>query len=242
MIRTLVLFLFSINTWAAPPAPTALEEGTDVNYTVRHFHKIKKLKIVSEYSQIKTEKQSDIVKFQTGLRYRLSKNFKIGAYYSRMYGNRHDEDWIASNGSWKWKDTKDRGENIFTLDLIPRFLLKPNVIGEFRVKVLHNTFNSNTTLKIRPSLSYVHLGNAGPIYTASLRYEVYIPMSYGDKFIYEDWAYVDFLYHYKKWFKPSVFFSVGNRFWTQTDKFAGAPYEARHKIKMFGVQLIFLTK
>jgi hypothetical protein len=131
---------------------------------------------------------------------RLLKNLKAGAFYRIQQGARHDDDWIEpSPGVWEWVDSRSRTEQVLILDISPRFLFDflPGQNWVFAVKnrYQYNTFNGQHSLLVRPGLTYFLLRSREPLLNFSLNYGFYIPLNFGDTFLYEHGPYLSALYH-----------------------------------------------
>ena len=131
--------------------------------------------------------------------YRATKHLKVGAFYRLQQGARHDDNWINLDPGWAWWDTRGRTEHVLLLDATPRFLLDflPGQSWVFTLKnrYLFNTYNSQHTLTVRPGITYFLLRNREPRFNFSFNYDFYIPLNYGDTFLYAHWPYLNVLYH-----------------------------------------------
>ena len=127
----------------------------------------------------------------------LSRISKVGAFYGRAYGLRHDEDWINVNGQWGWVNTNSRGENLLIGDVSPigtLGFLGENWVGEFKVRYVFDTFNEQQTMIARPSLRYFWLEDDHPFMSFFLQLEGDFPLNYGVQTLYEKWIYLGALY------------------------------------------------
>lgn len=248
MQKTLFLLLFfSQSLLANPVIPRTPETGLDKDFSLRAFYKWSKLNWMLDLNQIDRENEDDFKAFTLGAKYRAHKNLKLGASFSRQYGNRHDDDWVKKNGAWQWSDTSSRGENFSFIDVIPRVLLDflpgERWVAEFRIRYAHNFLNSQNTIKLRPRLTYFLFGKKGPLLNIFLQYEAYLPLNYGTKSVYEKWLYLGFLYHYNSWFKPGLFLAQKSLTWgTSADARVRSPastYEVTHKANIVGFNLTF---
>ena len=115
-------------------------------------------------------------------------------------------------------------------------------IAEFRTLLETNFYNDDHTLKFRPGLTHIYMGKKGPLFNFFLQTEVYIPLNYGRETIYEKWLYLGGLYHYSKFFKPGLFFTMYEKKWSSTDEFfiiKNDRYTNTEKGSMFGLTLNF---
>ena len=132
-----------------------------------------------------------------GTYYRLLDNLKVGAFYLGQQGVRHDEDWQqGSDGVWHWADTRSRLENVLVLDASPRaeleFLPGTHWVGELKARYFYNFTESDSrqALVLRPGLTYFWLRDGQPFLNFFLQYEMWFPLGFGSKTIYETWAYL----------------------------------------------------
>ena len=93
--------------------------------------------------------------------YRLYKQplhtLKLGAFYRRQQGVRHEDDWIAVSGNWFWVDARERAENEFIADVSPRlkldFLPGDGWVLTSKTRYHYNFTNKEQTLFLRPGLT-----------------------------------------------------------------------------------------
>jgi hypothetical protein len=163
---------------------------------------------------------------------RLLKNLKAGAFYRIQQGARHDDDWIElSGGGWEWVDSRNRTEQVLILDVTPRFLFAflPGKNWVFAVKnrYQYNTYNGQHSLLVRPGLTYFLLRSREPVLSLSLNYGFYIPLNFGETFLYEHEPYLSLLYHLNRNVKleltgayKTVIWSTSDDSWANGDTYA----------------------
>lgn len=247
----IALILFPILGFAHDHAPAAPADGTDKEISFRVFKKWAKINWMADVFYSDRENEDLHKAITLGGKYRVHKNLKVGASVSRQFGNRHDDDWLVDESVtpkvWFWDDTKDRGETLVMIDAIPRMLLTflpgERWVGEFRIRYVHNFFNSQNTIKLRPRLTYFMFRNGKPFINFFVQYENYFPLNYGEESIYEKWFYLGGIYHLNSWFKPGLYFAHKSLTWTTSFmsklKRPTQPYEVTHKSKVFGATMIF---
>jgi hypothetical protein len=165
---------------------------------------------------------------------RLLKNLKVGAFYRIQQGARHDDDWIEpAVDVWEWVDSSDRTEQMLILDASPRFLLDflPGKNWVFTVKnrYQYNTYNDQQSLLVRPGLTYFLMRSREPVLNLSLNYGFYIPLNFGETFLYEHTPYLSALYHLNRNVKleltaayKTVIWSTSDDSWANGDSYAVA--------------------
>jgi hypothetical protein len=157
-----------------------------------------------------------------GAYFRLLKNLKAGAFYRLQQGARHDDDWIEpSVGVWEWVDSRSRTEQVLILDLSPRFLLDflPGRNWVFAVKnrYHYNTFNDQQSILIRPGLTYFLVRSREPVLNLSLNYGFYIPLNFGETFLYEHTPYLSALYHLNRNIKLELSAAYKTVIWSSSE-------------------------
>ena len=157
-----------------------------------------------------------------GAYFRLLKNLKAGAFYRVQQGARHDDDWIEpSMDEWEWVDSRNRTEQVLILDVSPRFLLDflPGQNWLFTVKnrYEYNTFNRQHSLLVRPGLTYFLLRSREPLANFSLNYGLYVPLNFGETFLYEHGPYLAVLYHLNRNVKLELTTAYRTVIWSTSD-------------------------
>jgi hypothetical protein len=178
--------------------------------------------------------------------YRVHKNIKVGAFYRLQRGARHDDDWIDLNPGWEWQDTLNRNEHVLIFDFSPRFQLDfipgKNWVFMLKNRYLFNTFNNQHTVKVRPGLTYFLIVDRAPLLNFSVNYDLYIPLNYGETFLYGQWPYIDVLYHATEQIKITFSAAYKNIAWStsQDAKDGGeSHYTVNYKAFVLGAGLIF---
>jgi hypothetical protein len=176
-----------------------------------------------------------------GTYYRVSNHVKVGGFYRRQAGARHDDDWVDLKPGWEWQDTRNRLENVLMLDVTPRFLLPfmpgRNWVFAFKTRYLFNTFNTHQTITLRPGLTYFLMPGREPLLNFTLNYELYLALNYSSTLLYEHWPYLDIMYHLSPTVKLSA--RVGYRVttWSTSEDVAevsDTPYEEKYRALVVG--------
>jgi hypothetical protein len=141
--------------------------------------------------------------------WRLHRNLKLGAFYRLQFGVRHDDDWVALNPGWAWRDTRERAEHVLILDASPRFGLDflpgRDWVFMFKARYLYNTFNAQQSVLLKPGLSWFLLIDRQPVLNLSLSYEVYLPLNFGGTLVYQHYPYLNALWH----MNPNLMLELG---------------------------------
>jgi len=163
---------------------------------------------------------------------RLLKNLKAGAFYRIQQGARHDDDWIEPQTDvWEWVDSRSRTEQILILDVSPRFLFDflpgRNWVFAVKTRYRYNTFNAQHSLLVRPGLTYFLMRSREPVLNLSFNYGFYIPLNFGETFLYEHEPYLSVLYHLNRNVKleltgayKTVIWSTSDDSWANGDTYA----------------------
>jgi len=252
LICTAVLLFAAAEVRADHVAPTAPKSRVmEYEANLRAFVKKGKIDYFGEIKGRWEDEDSEFRyrSFTLGPYYRVHKNVKIGAFYRFQLGARHDDDWVQPPSLWDWKDSRKRGEHVFILDATPRaqlsFLPGENWVLALKTRYLYNTFNKQSTLKLRPGLTYFWLKGLDPFMNFFLQYEVYLPLNYGESSIYETWLYAGTLYHATEHVKIGGFGALRNvvwgtsQEWKDKDDGTWGTYKVDYKSLTLGLILLF---
>lgn len=193
----LLLFFSSVLAHATPPVPT-VPGGVEPGGSVRLFLNHDRLSYYAEMTGADETGGRAFDRTLLGAYYRVLHGLKVGAFYGRAYGLRHDEDWVSNAGGWAWNNTNSRGENLIIGDVTPATELEflgENWVGEFKTRYIYDTFNGQQSLVLRPGLRYFLMRGDEPFMNFFFQFEALLPLNYGVQSIYEKWAYVGALYH-----------------------------------------------
>ncbi len=184
-----------------------------------------------------------------GSYYRLHPNVKAGAFVRVQQGARHDDDWIEpSPGVWQWDDTRDRTEVVAIADVTPRvqlaFLPGESWVLALKGRYELNIWNSQQTIIARPQLTYFWIVDRNPVLNASLAWEAWFPLNFSTVSIYEQWLYLDLLYHLTPTIKLEGSLARRTVTWTDSEDFkAFAPsesYEKDYRAWVIGVGVLYM--
>jgi hypothetical protein len=175
---------------------------------------------------------------------RVHRNLKL---YLVQTGARHDDDWTTDNaGSWFWRPTTNRPENIVILDATPRASLGGHFTGALKVRYEHNFFNGQRTLKLEPEVAWFWLDGLAPKATIFLRHGTYIPLNFGTRSYYERWWYLAGLWH------PSPSLSLGpsvalrDTVWSTSSAYrdltGGVSYRVLYRAVVYGFTLVLRSR
>ena len=228
-----LLFALGIpsSAWAVPTAPSPVPGGIEPGADVRAFFTQGDVSYLAELNAIYQTNDRHFVSGTVGAYDRLIENLKVGAFFSRAYGLRHDEDWFSTNGQWGWTNTNGRGENLLIGDVSPvatlDFLPGKNWVGEFKTRYIYDTFDAQQTLMVRPGLRYFWLRDDRPFVSLFFQVQANFPLNYGVKTIYEKWFYAGALYRIAGQIDLGGFVATKWETWGNTQDFidrGGAPY------------------
>ena len=231
---------------AAPLPPDAIPGGLEPDFQTRLFHDRGDWVF---YGDLGLAFQTDHRRFQRGMlgAYWVPEDhLKIGAFYRKTYGIRHDEDWISQNGSWSWRDTRNRGEDHFLFDVTPRFrLLERNglsLIGEFKSRFILNTTLHHRTLFLRPGINAFFSEGGLPVLSAFVQFETQWALGRGGRTIPEKWLYLGIIRPIHHWLEVGVQAALKWESWGATPAYlqkGGAPYLIDTTTWNLGLLLIY---
>lgn len=196
-IAGIIIFLsigFSHQACALPPAPQ-VPSGTEVGTTVRYFKSTDDLSWIAEVGQLNQTDNRQLQEATLGGYFQEFENLKLGAFLREARGLRHDDDWQKINGVWSWVDSRSRNESILILDATPRYMIEDQLLGELKIRLLDDFFDSEQTLQLRPGLTYFLLNKGQAFWNFFAQFEFDLPLNYGAKPMNERWIYLGALYH-----------------------------------------------
>jgi hypothetical protein len=248
MKRTFVLLLFVLTLPTPflasgdhiPPVPdnnVDYELDFRVFYKTGNFTPLLALKGRWEYE----DNQFNYRSLTLGTYYRVSKHLKIGGFYRLQKGARHDDDWIFTDPGWAWQDTTDRTEHVLIADITPRFLMPfipgRNWVFMFKTRYLYNTFNAHPTLKLRPGITYFLMPNRQPLFNFTFNYELYLALNYSSSLLYEQWPYLEVMYHLSPTVKLGVRAAYRITNWSTSQDvldIGDTPFDVKYKAFVLG--------
>ena len=237
------LLLFTSLANAAPIAPAPIPGGFVPSGNVRVFLRQEELAYYAEIAAASETDGRQVEELTAGAYYQLWDHLKVGAFYRRAYGLRHDADWVNTGpGQWSWENTNGRGENFFILDATPKlqlsFLPSGNWVGELKVRLLNDFFNHQDTLFVRPGLTYFLLKDERPFINFFLQYELDFPLNYGVRTVYDQWIYLGALHPLTHSFNLGAYGALNWETWGNTQSFVtlgGTPYAFTTQTFVVGV-------
>jgi hypothetical protein len=177
---------------------------------------------------------------------RLHANLKAGVFYRVQQGARHGDDWIEpSPGAWEWVDSRSRTEQVLLLEMTPRFLLPflpgSNWVFALKSHYQYNLYNSEHSLMVRPGLTYFLLHNREPLFNFSFSCGSYIPLNFGETFLYEQEPYLSVLYHLGRSVKLELTVAYKAITWSSSaDSLAnGDSYAVGYRAFVVGLRVLF---
>jgi hypothetical protein len=228
-----------------PPGPrSALEAETHV----RAFWRINEWEpMVSLEARAEDGFELFYRSLSLGSYYRVHRNVKVGAFYRVQQGARHDDDWIARDGSFVWRETNSRTEHLFYADVSPRFLVPqlPGTDWVFMLKnrYFYNTFNQQQWLTVRPALTWLWIVDRQPVLNVAFSYEFYVPLNFGETLLYAHWPYLNVLYHLTDTVKIDGSVAYRTRVWSTSEDVADDPahgdYQKRIRTWTVGLGVVF---
>lgn len=217
--------------------------------TLRGIVKLNEFTFMADFTQRMegSEKRLHYRSLNTGFYYRFLRHLKGGFFYRVQAGALHDDDWISLSPGWKWRDTERRDEHLVFADITPRFPLpvfNRRLIADIKTRYFFNTYNLHHTITVRPGITWFWMDGITPFMNFSIRYEAYFPLNYSKKTLYEQWVYLNSLYHFNDTVKIGISLSYRERNWTPSRDFReshpGEGYLLTDRSVMLGLSAVFI--
>ncbi|MBC7458601.1 MAG: hypothetical protein H7235_10000 [Bdellovibrionaceae bacterium] len=227
--------------------PLDKSSGTDYELVSRLFYIQKDWSLLGEFTGINQFENQNFRSLTLGAYYRFHPNLRMGLFYKRQLGFRHNEDWITDPIlDWKWQNTNARGEDLAIFDVSPKFLI-PFFPGdawslELKTRIEYNSFNQNQNLRFRPMLTYYWIREDKPFINFFIEQEQALPLNYGQGKVNELWNYVGALYNQSEQFQFGVNVSQKTMTWVNTDDFQkslGSTYSTANTGTTVGLLVIY---
>ena len=178
MLIMIRFFLFLLLITLSPlgnaqSTPEHTEGDYNVQGSLRYFIKKNKWTGMFEYDHKAYHEDIRTNGVKVGGRYRFLPTTKLGIFLKRIYGERHDDDWVLRNSTWQWQDSLDRGETILSIEYSYRryldWVIEHNWTGGIRVTYEYNFFNQKRTLILKPEVNYYIFEEGKPLYNFFLQ-------------------------------------------------------------------------
>lgn len=148
--------------------------------------------LLAELKAAKWEEDQSLYSLKLGGRKSLSNHLKLGLFFQRAYGTRHDNDWIKDS-LWHWRDRSHDGQDSIIVDTTYKNLITPEMTYEVRASLEHNSAVGRTFFRPRLGTSYF-LKNSH----ITLMHELTIPLENRVRLIQEHWSYLSYSYHFNR--------------------------------------------
>ena len=190
MIKRLALLIICLTT-GPTDASQDIPENTKAQNIVTQFNLFKRiakkstLHLSYAFGINKTLPNSN--RFRVSYRQKLSKNISAGAFSILASGSRHNADWHNPNGTWKWRDSKERYELNYGLYFQYKRLIntKRDLLLKTRVLYQVNNFNNQQELIVRAGLLSLITSKISWLNQV----DFHIPTNYQRSFLREFWIY-----------------------------------------------------
>lgn len=241
MIKFFILFfLFSLSLYAQriPKSEYGIETGIDLRLIKKH----KRFILLAESRNREELKGTDYHQVLLGSYYRLTKRFRMGAFLQVEQGLRWDEDWKKRNGNWQWQNIESRWDYASVLDATYADRLTPEFLWEMKSRAYYFHSRDKLQLRIRPGLRYFVMKHGKPLWQIYSEVEGYLPLNYGDNFLYEYWVYVGALYQWNDHFALGPVLSFRERWFHEYDDFkdrTGESFRQKFQSTYLGVSAVY---
>lgn len=253
MNRFLTATLLGISVCGALPTqaqtsniPTPKSSGLELGGLLRASLGWDNLTLMAHASATRLVTEQNAKNMSAGFYWKPWRNFKLGAFWARASGLRHDNDWVRENGQWGWVDTSSRYETFWVFDITPQgeisFLPGSNWTAELKTRYAINRYNQQKTLRVRPGLSYFWQHNGRPFMRFIAQYEAYIPLNYGVSKLYESWIYQGVFWQLNDSFELGATVSEKSLTWASTSDYTtltGNTYKIKQNSIEVGINTHF---
>lgn len=193
MIRIFLFFAFISSAFAVDRNPDS-RSGTDYGLEFRLLKKYRRYIFLAETKGRKEVLGNDYAQILFGSYYRITKRLRTGLFIQNEQGQRFDEDWRSKSGRWGWQNISGRWDFSSVGDLTYNDKISNNLVWELKTRLYYYHSRNIVQLRVRPGIRYFHLKFGRPEWQLFLENEVYLPLNYGDRSIYENWFYLGSLY------------------------------------------------
>ncbi|MFP5384680.1 MAG: hypothetical protein ACLGHN_01280 [Bacteriovoracia bacterium] len=241
MIKFLILvFLIPVSLYAqrTPRSEFGFETGIDF----RLIKKQRRFIFLAESRNRKELKSTDYHQLLLGSYYRLTKRFRMGVFLQAEQGLRWDEDWRRIDGQWKWQKVESRWDFASVLDATYADKINSKLLWEMKSRAYYFHSREKLQLRLRPGLRYFVLKHGRPLWQIYSEVESYIPVNYGDHFLYEYWAYLGALYQWSDRFSMGPVLSFRERWFHDYEDFkdrTGEDYRSKFQSTYIGLSAVY---
>lgn len=241
MIKLLLVFFCVTSAFAvdrSPDSRTGFEHGMEF----RLLKKYKRFIFLGETKYRKEVLGNDYQQVLAGSYYRITKRLRTGLFFQSEQGQRFDEDWRSKGGKWRWQNINGRWDFSSVADVTYNDKLSSHLVWEMKSRLYYYHSRDIVQLRLRPGLRYFHLKFGRPLWQAFLENEVYLPLNYGDRSIYEYWLYLGTLYQVNNRFGIGPVISFRHRKFNAYESFSdrtGEKYTRQLNTTYLGLNAVY---
>lgn len=175
--------------------------------------------------------------FKISYRYKLDKKFTLGLSYQRMFGQRHNEDWVNPNGTgWVWFNSESRGENYYFpfIQYKTRVSFIDKTAFKTRLAYRYNQFNKQQDIFLKTGIVTI-LPKKLSLHN---QINVIIPTSYGRAPLRDYWTYHSLGYSLSRSITIGIDVSYWKQFWNESLLFksrTGVEFENTNSTVVYGL-------
>lgn len=234
-------FFFIPSAQAQVPSNSS---GFEPEISLRLFYQKKRLNALFENEMRLQTLGRRYHSHRLGAYYRLLENLKFGFFGQVDYGVLHDDDWLTPD----WRETNGRAEWSLITDLTPRWKIQEHSVLELKTRFVHNTFNDQNTLRLRPGYSHYFFETREHrdhlLWTLFAQMEFYLPLNYSREWgLYEFWLYLGALRHLDERMQVGVHAAFRQSRWYESQSFqqlfVGETYSKRDTGFILGLDFIY---
>lgn len=241
MIKFFFLVLFSCSAFAVDKTPDSrfgLEHGFDFRLLKKH----RRYLFLAESKNRRELTDSQYNQVLLGSYYRLTKRFRMGLFFQAEQGLRWDEDW-EKGSVWRWQKMNSRWDFSSVVDATYNDKINRNWVWEMKSRLYYYHSRDALQLRLRPGLRYFVIKEGKPVWQLFTEVEGYIPLTYGEKSLYEYWVYVGSLYQFTRQFSMGPVVAFRERWFHAYDKFedkSGESFKANFESTYVGLNALYV--
>ncbi len=236
----LIVLLFSFDTFSQDKTPSS-EYGIETGVDLRVLKKLRRYILVAETKNRKELGDTDYNQALLGSYYRLTKRFRMGAFVQVEQGLRWDKDWVKG-AKWGWQDINSRWDYSSVLDATYTDQFAGNFLWEMKTRLYYYHSREALQLRLRPGLRYFILKFGRPQWQFFTEVEAYMPLNYGENWIYEYWLYAGSLYQVTPKFSLGPVISFRERWFHAYDDFqkkSGQSFKTNFESTYLGLNALY---
>lgn len=213
IIITLIIFIPIAYGVPSPHSRSGIENGLDL----RLLKAIDQFVLTTEAKARNELSDRDYFSILLGSYYRFNNKFRLGLFSQAEQGLLWEESWKKKN-KWKW-DQDYTWDYSTVIDATYSNKFSSNLIWEVKNRIHYYHEKERLLWKLRPALKYFFIEDGRPSWVTYSMVEIYTPINYGKRTVYEYWFYNGILKQFTDEFSLGPVISWRQRFLHSYDGF-----------------------